>query len=550
MLGGSRSLRVVVGAVACSLAVVVVARRSGRRCLRRRASAPGAGSGVSPRAQRHNAQAPLFCGGGSLSRRGASRSAARTLCLCSLARSLPLWRRSPSGGAHVAIACGAALAFLAPALSCRRARGGVTLGRRSPSRRLAFSARCVVLGSSCSLRVVVGAVASSLGSVAVARRSRCHCLRRSRRRCLRRRTNAPGAGMLVHPRSRRRDARPRLFRGSGSFFQRSAKSSAACALCVWTLARSLPLTAVAVAQRSRRCCLRRTRRRCLRRRAGAPGAGFIVSPRSRWRDARPPLSVAAARFLGAVRSARRLLLSACGPWRGRFLSGVSRRRKTLTAPLPATLTVPLLAAPHQRSWRRLARAAALAATWRSAATLPWQRLVFSAQCEVLSGSRSRRVDLGAVAPSLAAVAVAQRSRRRCLRRTRRRCLRRRAGAPDAGFIVPPRSRRRGARPPLVVATARFLGAVRSARRLMLSARGRWRGRILSGGFRRRTTLAAPLPAALTVPRPAAPHWSSWRRLACAAAHARRRDARPPLYCDGGSLSRRGASCSAALTLCL
>ena len=59
----------------------------------------------------------------------------------SLARSLPLRGRSPSRGAHGAAACGAALAPLAPAWSCRRARGGVTLGRRFPRRQLALSAR-------------------------------------------------------------------------------------------------------------------------------------------------------------------------------------------------------------------------------------------------------------------------------------------------------------------------------------------------------------------------------------------------------------------------
>ena len=79
--------------------------------------------------------------------------------------------------------------------------------------------------------------------------------------------------------------------------------------------------------------------------------------------------VAAARSLGAVRGARRLALSACGRWRGRFLSGGGRRRTALMASLPAT--------PRWRSWRRLSRAAALAAAWRSAASLPWRRLALS-----------------------------------------------------------------------------------------------------------------------------------------------------------------------------
>ena len=48
----------------------------------------------------------------------------------SLARSLPLWGRSPSRGAHGAADCGAALALLTKFQSCRRARGGVALARR------------------------------------------------------------------------------------------------------------------------------------------------------------------------------------------------------------------------------------------------------------------------------------------------------------------------------------------------------------------------------------------------------------------------------------
>ena len=43
----------------------------------------------------------------------------------------------------------------------------------------------------------------------------------------------------------------------------------------------------------------RSRRRCMRRRAGAPSAGLVMPPCSRRCDARPPLSVAAARSLGA-----------------------------------------------------------------------------------------------------------------------------------------------------------------------------------------------------------------------------------------------------------
>ena len=216
-----------------------------------------------------------------------------------------------------------------------------------PWRRLALSARCVVLVGSGSVRVVVGTVASSLGAVAVARRSQS---------------------------------------------------------------------------------------RCLRRRAGAPSAGTVVLPRSRRRVARRRSSAVAARSrsLGAVRNARRLALFACGCWCGRFLAGGGRRRAARTTPLPAAL--------RWRSWHQLCRAAVLAATWHSAAALSWPRLVLSARYVMLSGSRSLRVVVGAVASSLGAVAVA--------RRARHCCLRRRAGAPGAGSVVPPRSRQRGARPPL------------------------------------------------------------------------------------------------------
>ena len=135
-------------------------------------------------------------------------------------------------------------------------------------------------------------------------------------------------------------------------------------------------------------------------------------------------SVAAARSLGAVRNARRLTLTARGRRRNRFLSGGGRRRTALTEPLPA--------APHWISWRWLGCAAALAVAWRSAATLSWRRLALLARCIVLGGSRSLRVAVGAIASSLGAVALARRS----------------FGAPSTGLVVPPRSRWRGARPPL------------------------------------------------------------------------------------------------------
>ena len=143
-----------------------------------------------------------------------ARSAQRlgALCVWSVARSLPLWEGSPSHGAHGAATCGAALALLAPAWSCRRTCGGVTLGRRSAVA-AARSFGALALGGSRSLRVVGGAVASSLGTVTVARRSR--------RRCLLRCAGASGASLVVPPHLRRRDARPPLFRGGGSLFRRA-----------------------------------------------------------------------------------------------------------------------------------------------------------------------------------------------------------------------------------------------------------------------------------------------------------------------------------------
>ena len=203
-----------------------------------------------------------------------------------------------------------------------------------------------MLCGSRSLRVVVGAVASSVGVVAVARRSR--------RRCLRRCAGAPSAGSVVPPHLRRRGARSQVVRGGGS--------------------------------PSRRGC-----------------------------------------------SAQRLALSACGCWRGRFLSGGGRLRAALTAPPPS--------APRWRSWCRLGRAAALAASWRSAAALPRLRLAFSAHAYCLA---ARALCVRSLALSLP------------LWRWSRSCAALRAPLPavprwrpDAGSIVPPRSRRREARPPHV-----------------------------------------------------------------------------------------------------
>ena len=232
LLSSSRSLRFIVGAVASSLEAVAVARRARRCFLRRRAGAPGAGSVVPPRSLRRGARPPLFHGGGSLSWRGASCSTARTLCVWTSTRSLPLWGRSPSRGAHGAAACGAALALLAPAGSCRRARGGVALGRRfsvelarslgavRSARRLALSACGRWCGRFLAMAVAV--------------------LWRSLRRCLRRRAGAPSAGWVAPPRSRRRGARPPLFRGNDSLSWRVLQCSAARAPCVWSLVQSFP----------------------------------------------------------------------------------------------------------------------------------------------------------------------------------------------------------------------------------------------------------------------------------------------------------------------
>ena len=101
----------------------------------------------------------------------------------------------------------------------------MTRGRRfSMAAAYSLSARCDALDGSRSLCVVVSAVASSLGAVAV--------VRHSRRRCLRRRAGATGASLVVPLRSQRRYAWPPLFRDGLSLAQRSATCSAARALCV------------------------------------------------------------------------------------------------------------------------------------------------------------------------------------------------------------------------------------------------------------------------------------------------------------------------------
>ena len=247
-------------------------------------------------------------------------------------------------------------------------RGGGSLSRR---------VRCVVLGSSRSLRVAVGAVA---------------VVRRSRRRCLRRCAGAPSAGSMVPPRSRRRDARKPLVRGAGSPSRHER-------CVVLGSSRSLRVTLVAVA------VARRSRRRSLRRRTGAPApacscrrahGGVTLGRRS---------SVVAARPLGAHGASCSAARAPCVWlwWR------LPSRGAHGAAPCGAALAL--------QRW--LVHAAALAAAWRStAAALWWRRLALSARAVIVLGSScSLRVAVGAVAVA---------------RRSRRRCLRRRAGAPCAG----------------------------------------------------------------------------------------------------------------------
>ena len=204
-------------------------------------------------------------------------------------------------------------------------------------------------------------------------------------------------------------------------------------------------------------------------------------------------SAAAARFLSAVRRTRRLALSACGRWRGRFLSGGGYRRAALTAPLPA--------APRWRSWRRLSRAAALATAWRSAAAIPWRRLALGA---VRSAQR--------LAPCVWSLA-------RSLLLWGRLPLRGAHSAAACGaalvLLTPASScrRTRGS----VAHDRRF-----PRRRLALSARC-----VMFGGSRSLRVVVGAVAsslwggrrrAALTAPLPAASRWRSWRQLSRAAAN--------------------------------
>ena len=206
------------------------------------------------------------------------------------------------------------------------------LGRRSSVAAVQISARCVVHGGSRSLRLAVGAVASSLGAVAVARCSRHLPAAR----------NLPAALAAASP-----GRRQRHFTVTYVFGQLGAARSArrlAPSTCDRWRGRFLS-ELVAVAQHSRR--------RCLRRRAGAPGPGLVVPRRSRRRGTRSPCFRGGGSLFRRVHTAQRLALSACGRWCGRYLPGGGRGRAAFRAPLTAAL--------RWRSWRRLNRAAALAA---------------------------------------------------------------------------------------------------------------------------------------------------------------------------------------------
>ena len=149
-----------------------------------------------------------------------------------------------------------------------------------PRRRLALSVKCVVLGGSRSLSVVVGAVAF-LRAVAVARLSRHRYLRR------RVRVLAPAsschrtAGVVMPPCSRRRNAWP----------QSPAAATLALSLKRRYQRRSLSARRYRHSRvlSGRVAVARRSRRHCLRRSASAPGAGLFVPPHSQRRYARPPL---------------------------------------------------------------------------------------------------------------------------------------------------------------------------------------------------------------------------------------------------------------------
>ena len=257
---------------------------------------------------------------------------------------------------------------------------------------------------------------------------------------------------------------------------------------------------------ARSLCACRQRRLAARYLCVCRRCGCVVSFRSRSRAALAAQLPAAPRSLSLPQHRHAAALTAASrPWRrATQLAARTRRRLALAAPLPvealvaprqrrraaaqtvaslstgaaprrwlcldsarrgdnaphssaasgcASRSAPAAAAPQRARGRRAGAAtgssnvpAALAAASGGGSgagdgmQTSTRRPASSVRCVVLSGSRSQRAVVGAVASSRVAVAVARRSRRRCLRR--------RAGAPGAGFVVPPHSRRCGARPPL------------------------------------------------------------------------------------------------------
>ena len=170
------------------------------------------------------------------------------------------------------------------------------------------------------------------------------------------------------------------------------------------------------------------------------GAEFVVlAPESSCRRTHGSLtldhhgSAASALVLGVERRSWRRALFARSCRYGHVLSGGARRRAALSAPLSA--------APRSWSLRRQRHAAALTEAPRSAAAAPRRRLSPLMRSDVIGGELSLCEAVGAVASSLGGLAVARLSLRRYQRR--------RVRGPCAGVIMPPHSRRRYARPPLL-----------------------------------------------------------------------------------------------------
>ena len=182
------------------------------------------------------------------------------------------------------------------------------------------------------------------------------------------------ARSTVPPRTRRRDARPPLFRGGDSRSRRGV---------TWSAARSLRRAVGAVAPLCGRSPSRRSRD------AAACGAALALSvgrsavpPRSRRRDARPPL------LRGGSSCSRR----------GVTWSAAHSLHVTVDAVASSPGAVAVAPLLRRRRLRRragallrpLGLAAALAAALRSAAAPSQRRLVLSALCDVVGGALSAR----------------------------------------------------------------------------------------------------------------------------------------------------------------